>query len=107
MRPPASASETQPTALKKLGPVDIPTFSTESAHHDACRDAAIRTLSGVKQTRWRTRHMAQMTQFGSGVWIAAVETMVIFAGVRKRINPGSLLPDDNTHDDAIDAKILH
>ena len=107
MRPPASASEKRTHGAEKIGPRRYSDFFDESAHHDACRDAAIRTLSGVKQTRWRTRHMAQMTQFGSGVWIAAGETMVIFAGVRKRINPGSLLPDDNTHDDAIDAKILH
>ncbi len=30
MRPPRLHLKTQPTALKKLGPVDIPTFSTES-----------------------------------------------------------------------------
>ncbi len=41
MRPPRLHLKTQPTALKKLGPVDIPTFSTESAHHATLRRLSI------------------------------------------------------------------
>ena len=42
--------KTAPTALKKLDRVNTPTFSTESAPSDGYRNAAIRALSGEKQT---------------------------------------------------------
>ena len=55
MRPPASESKTAPRALKKVGRVNTPTFSTESAKNGLMRcnkvgAASKFVISGVQLT---------------------------------------------------------
>ena len=49
--PPHPYTKNAPTAQKFSDQRCKWTFATVSARHDPCRDAVIRTLSGVKQTR--------------------------------------------------------
>ncbi len=62
--PPRPNLKTAPTALKKLGRVNTPTFSTESAHFDVCRAQQFGSNRSNSGHAGRTLEMTLMTYLG-------------------------------------------